>query len=181
MEIEKFTGALIVILPIEIAPLLIPHGLSSSSVANGSVRRNNSQRDVVTDGRILVAYKIGRRGVGYLELILSEEHTNTRKVSVCFFAKLESAETIFNAPETKLEVAATIANCIVLLPMRDENCPLSTITNLGDDSSQLRKVLDGRALLDPLPWYTRYPPRNLLCIEGSVACSVNRRDVVEAV
>jgi hypothetical protein len=71
------------------------------------------------DGRILVAYKIGRRRVGYRELILSKEQT--RKFSGCWFAELESAKPIFNAPEMKQEVVVTVASYIVLLPMRDEN------------------------------------------------------------
>jgi hypothetical protein len=57
--------------------------------------------------------------VGYRELILSKEQT--MKFSGCWVAELESAEPIFNEPETKQEGAATVASYIVLLPMRDEN------------------------------------------------------------
>jgi hypothetical protein len=63
--------------------------------------------------------QIWRRRVGYRELILGNEQT--RKFSGCWFAELESAEPISNAPETKQEIAATVASYIVLLPMRDEN------------------------------------------------------------
>lgn len=49
------------------------------------------------------------------------------KLNGCKFARLLTADTIFDGPETKQEETSTIANYVVLLTMRDENHELQNL------------------------------------------------------